>query len=259
MPAENAESIVLNSVPFSNTSQITTLYTREFGKFSALAKGSRREKNPFDNGLDVMARLKTTHYPRNQGLQLLTQASLERWFRVDRNNIPALFAGYYVVELVDSFTAELDPSAELFDLTDSTLAALTAGEEVWRTLLRFNWRQFEIIGIAPRWDGCVVCGKKRVRQPGWLFGLIDGGVICPQCAANQSRESQTGEGFLHALPVSPAVLDIARQFADSRHKLWQRLKAADVHRRELRKFTDLYIAHNLGWAPKMQRYSRMFI
>lgn len=249
MAAQNAETIVLNSVPFSNTSQIATLYTREFGKFSALAKGSRREKNPFDNGLDYMARLKTTHYVRSQGLQLLTQASLQRWFRVDRNNPGALFAGYYIVELIDSFTAEFDPSEELFDLTDETLADLTAGKEVWRTLTRFNWQMLRIIGIAPQWDACVCCGKKRTRQAGWAFGLIDGGVVCPNCKPGRTR----------LVLVSNAVLDVGRQFADPKHNLWRRLKAADNHRKELRRLTDLYIAHNLGWAPKMQRYSQMFV
>ncbi len=249
MPVKNAESIVLNSIPFSNTSQIATLYTREFGKFSALAKGSRREKNPFDNGLDYMARLRTTHYVRNQGLQLLTQASLLRWFRVDRTNPGALFAGYYIVELIDSFTAEFDPSAELFDLTDQALADLGSGKETWRTLTRFNWQMLRIIGIAPQWDACVCCGKKRLRrESGWAFGCIDGGVVCPNCKQNR----------IQLVQASHAVLDIGRHFADPKHNLWRRFTVADNHRKELRRLTDLYIAHNLGWTPKMQRYSQMF-
>ncbi len=284
MSAEKSESLVLNSVPFSNTSLIVTLYTREFGKFSALAKGARREKNPFDNGLDIMARLTTIHYPRKEGLQLLTQAGLQRWFRVDRNNLSALYAGYYVVELLDDFTAEFDPCPELFDLTDQTLALLCARVPVWRTLTRFQWQLLRINGVQPRFDGCVLCGKPRGAGTAQTVDILEGGLICPDCLAQKNQESAIGSSVGSAfgpaigsarqttrrkyLPgtrvnsvvtVSNPVLELTRLFIDPKSSLWTKVKPTDGNLRELRAFTDLFVAHVLGWKPKMQQFSRLFI
>ena len=47
MSTEKTTAIVLRTVEFSETSLVVTLFTREFGKIGALAKGARRPKNPF--------------------------------------------------------------------------------------------------------------------------------------------------------------------------------------------------------------------
>ena len=44
MSSEKSRAIVLRLVEFSETSLVVTLYTRDFGKIGALAKGARRPK-----------------------------------------------------------------------------------------------------------------------------------------------------------------------------------------------------------------------
>ena len=46
MSAEKTLAIVLRVVEFSETSCVVTLYTRDFGKIGALAKGARRRGVP---------------------------------------------------------------------------------------------------------------------------------------------------------------------------------------------------------------------
>ena len=48
MAAEKALALVVRGTDWSETSRITTLFTREFGKVRALAKGGRRLKSNFD-------------------------------------------------------------------------------------------------------------------------------------------------------------------------------------------------------------------
>ncbi len=45
MAAEKATALVLRTTDWSETSRIATLWTREFGKIRALAKGGRRLKS----------------------------------------------------------------------------------------------------------------------------------------------------------------------------------------------------------------------
>ena len=51
---ERATALVIRGTDFSETSKIATLWTREFGKLRAIAKGGRRLRSNFDN-----ARLRT--------------------------------------------------------------------------------------------------------------------------------------------------------------------------------------------------------
>ena len=55
MSSEKASAIVIRAVEFSETSLVVTLFTREFGKLGALAKGARRLKGPFESALDLLA------------------------------------------------------------------------------------------------------------------------------------------------------------------------------------------------------------
>ncbi|MCH8921777.1 MAG: recombination protein O N-terminal domain-containing protein, partial [Planctomycetes bacterium] len=46
MSSEKTTAWVLQVVPFSETSSILTLFTRDFGKLGAMAKGARRLETP---------------------------------------------------------------------------------------------------------------------------------------------------------------------------------------------------------------------
>ena len=54
MAAEKALALVVRGTDWSETSRITTLFTREFGKVRGLAKGGRRLKSNFDVAFDLL-------------------------------------------------------------------------------------------------------------------------------------------------------------------------------------------------------------
>ena len=54
MPAVRSQALVLRSFEVFETSIVATLFTRRLGKISALAKGGRRLKSPFQGGLDLL-------------------------------------------------------------------------------------------------------------------------------------------------------------------------------------------------------------
>ncbi len=82
MAAEKTLAIVLRVIEFSETSCVVTLYTREFGKITGLAKGARRKKSPFESALDVLALVRLVFLRKTPpALDLLTEAKLERRFR----------------------------------------------------------------------------------------------------------------------------------------------------------------------------------
>ena len=58
------------------------------------------------------------------GLDLLTEARMEEQFPVLRQNLHALYAGYYVAELLADGTQDYDPHPSLFDAALESLRKL---------------------------------------------------------------------------------------------------------------------------------------
>ena len=95
MSSEKDLAIVLRVVPFSETSCVTTLFTRDLGKVSCLAKGARRRKSPFEGALDLLSVCRVVFLHKNSdALDLLTEAKLERRFRAASRSLSCLYAGY---------------------------------------------------------------------------------------------------------------------------------------------------------------------
>src|SRR5262249_51723163 len=125
MAAEQALALVVRGTDWSETSRIATLFTREFGKVRALAKGGRRLKSSFDCAFDLLSVCRVVFLRKaSGGLDLLTEARLEEQFPVLRENLSALYAGYYVAELLADGTQDYDPHAALFDAALETLRSL---------------------------------------------------------------------------------------------------------------------------------------
>jgi len=241
---QKTEAIVLKTIDFSETSLVLTLFSRDFGKIRALAKGGRRIKGPFESALDLMSHLLITYIPkRGDTLDLLTESKLIRRFRPNRQNFSGLYAGYYVIELLNEMTIEQQPAPELFDLATETLCHLENGQPVMPTLMRFEWLTLEWTGHFPSLDVCVGCGcEMEMSQKRIAFGHIDGGVLCPAC-----RPGATQVSF-----VSPETLQAAVRLAMSDENEIPPLDQST--RGEMRALLNQYISHLIGKRPAMYKY-----
>src|SRR5438270_2923486 len=140
MPAEKATAIVLRTTDWSESSRIATLWTREFGKVRVLAKGGRRLRSNFENALDLLTHCSIVILRKSSGsLDLLTEAQVVRRFPRLRADLPALYAAYYIAELLADWTEDYDPHPVLFDEALATLDALgTPGVPTGVRLARFE-------------------------------------------------------------------------------------------------------------------------
>ena len=94
MSSEKSWAVVIRVVDFSESSCIVTLFTEGFGKISALAKGARRPKGPFEAAIDLLAVCRVVFlHKSSEALDLLTEAKLERRFRAASKSLSRLYAG----------------------------------------------------------------------------------------------------------------------------------------------------------------------
>src|SRR5262249_37316698 len=138
---------------------VVTLFTRELGKVGALAKGARRLKSPLQGGLDLLgiSDIVVLH-KASDALDLVTESVLVERFESLRRDLAALYAGYYIAELLSELTDLHDPHPNLFDAATITLRHL--GDPVLRSrrLLRFELACLRELGHMPALDACAHCG-----------------------------------------------------------------------------------------------------
>src|SRR5947209_9313203 len=148
MPAEKALALVLRTTDWSETSRIATLWTREFGKVRVLAKGGRRLKSNFESALDLLTLCSIVFLRKSSGgLDLLTEAQVAERFPRLRTDLPALYAAYYVAELLADWTEDYDPHPSLFDEARETLRTLGTRETAaGPRLARFEMVLFRELG-----------------------------------------------------------------------------------------------------------------
>ncbi len=245
MSTEKANAIVIRTVDFMESSLVVTLFTREFGKIGALAKGAKRLKGPFESALDLLALCRIVFlHKTSDALDLLIEAKLLRRFRPQNRDLLNLYAGYYVAELLGELTDENDPHPELFDLADETLAALAAGVPAARRVIRFELGTLRLLGHMPALENCAECGAAVAASGKIAFGQIEGGVLCDRCR----------EGKKQVAMVSAGTLRTMAQLADPGAKTWQRMEINSRIMGELRGTLNHYLMNLLGHKPRMHEY-----
>lgn len=207
MAAEKTTGIVLRVIPFSETSCIVTMFTRDFGKVTTMAKGARRPKSPFEAALDVLALCRIVFLNKNSdAMGLLTEAKLERRFRSATRSLDRLYAGYYIVELLNSMTDDGDPHPELFELSTQVIRQIDSSEisdeEVGLALLNYELKMLSILGHLPMLTKCVSCGREKTTIARVSFGLNAGGILCGACRGGESNiVSLSPEGLQFLLKI----------------------------------------------------------
>ncbi len=194
MAAAQSDAIVLRVYPWSETSCIASIFTRDFGKLSVLAKGARRPKSPFEAALDLLSFCRVVFLPKSgDSLDLLTEAKLQKRFRAGSRDILRLYCGYYVAELLDRLTDKGDAQPELFELAESTLLALhDAAFQPAAIVLRFELQALRLVGHLPSWQTCVQCGNHVPLAEVAVVGMLAGGVLCDGCSSMARYRVQLG-------------------------------------------------------------------
>ena len=239
MAAENAQAIVIRTVAFGETSSVVTIFTREFGKLRALAKGAWRPKSGFDAALDLLSICQVLVLRKSSGgLDLLTEARLDHRFRVGRS-MAAFHGGMEIAELLDALTADADPQPELFDVAEKTLLALSGYEgpdrSVRALLVHAQLAMLRLVGHAPALGACAECRTRLEPQQRFAFGMLDGGGLCQRCR----------QGKRSVVSVSADAMDALRLLAGSTDA-WRSIDLPDRVAGELRAIMNTYFANLLG-------------
>ena len=245
MSTEKSEGLILRVTDFSETSRILVLFTREFGKISALAKGGRRLKGPFESALDLLSTCQVVFLRKHtSGLDLLTEAKLVTRFHPQERELVCLYAGYYVAELLLGLTEDYDPHPILYASAQEVLELFRNLETTMLGVLRFELVLLREIGQLPDFETCAACGASLTEGRVFGYWVSEGGLICPECQREDYTQVSIHAGTAAAL----------RLLAGESEQAWKRLNLTLQQIKEVKRITTSAISHILGHRPKMLKY-----
>ncbi|MBI2809128.1 MAG: DNA repair protein RecO [Planctomycetes bacterium] len=252
MPQERATALIIRASDFSETSRVVTLWTRELGKARALAKGGRRLKSNFDVALDLLTVCGIVLLRKSSGnLDLLTEARVEERFPALTQDLSALYAAYYIAEMLSDWTQDHDPHPSLFDEVVATLRNLgQPGILTGPCLAHFELVLLRELGYGPALDFCADCGETfssplPLGDGGSLrlaFSAAGGGVLCETCQAKQRDRRALNEDTWRALVTMQNAGEGWRDVHDPRL------------RGEVRQLLNDYVTYQLGRRPRLLPY-----
>lgn len=245
MSTEKSAAIVIRLVDFSESSRVVTLFTRGFGKVAALAKGAKRLKGPFEAALDLLATCEVVFIRKSSsGLDILTEAHLQKRFRPRPGNLGSLYGGYYIAELLDTLSEEYDPHPLLFDEAALALERLSGETPLDISILRFELVILREIGQLPALESCIVCGERVGSASRYGFQPSQGGLICQSCFGEEAPR------YL----VTPGTAAGLRNLASTSPVVPGNLVVSPSQMREMRSVVNAAIAGILGRRPRTLRF-----
>src|SRR3989454_7605015 len=197
MALVTTSAVVLRTYPYSETSKIVRLATRDLGVQSAIAKGVLRPRSRFAAGLELLSEGMAQLYHREtRELQTLAAFDLLVLRRELAQDV-GCFAGATAQAELMLKMAPAAPLPAAYDTLTTGLDALrfAAPDAVDAVALRGLWLLLAALGFAPALGSCVRDGTPVPTLPdgGHLaFSTAEGGVLCARCAPPPPPTSNEG-------------------------------------------------------------------
>ncbi|HET7099484.1 MAG TPA: DNA repair protein RecO [Patescibacteria group bacterium] len=144
----SSDGIVLSRRNFGEADRILTLYTKYYGRVSAIAKGARRPKSRKRGHIEVFNLVKFQAVT-GHGIDLMTEAEVVDDFKEIRQSLKKISLAYYFMEVINKITHEGESNTNLFNLILNSLTSLKTAKKLKVLRLDFISKLLILMGYWP--------------------------------------------------------------------------------------------------------------
>ena len=176
------EAVVLHKIKYGETSIIVTVFTKDYGKLSAIVKGGRNPKSKLGLVVDSFNHLQIVFYQKeSRDLQVISSADIISHFPSLKADLDYLGYSQAVLELVKNLTADHEVSTVLFNGIVRILSLFETKTESASVLFaRFFMFFLGEIGYPIQVSHCSKCGKKELANNELSYNY-ELGIFCNDC------------------------------------------------------------------------------
>lgn len=228
-----SEAIILRRTDFGEADRMLVLYSREFGKIRALAKGSRKPQTRKSGHVELFMR---TNFliAKGKNIDIITQAELVEPYASLRQDLVRTTYASYAAELVDKMTVDEDPDLRKYKLLADALSWFAESENLLLAARYFELRLLSLAGFQPQLFRCVSCGEP-IEERDQFFSSELGGILCSGCK----------DGDRNAVPVSAVAVKVLRYLQTRDWTTVSMLQLKRPLHAELERVMHIYLRHTL--------------
>lgn len=143
-----SEGIVLGRRNYGEADRILSVYSKDQGRISLMAKGIRRPKSKKRGHVEIFSYIKFQAL-NGRGLDLMTEADIVLDFKKIRLSLKKVSLAYYFMEVVGKITHEGEANLELFNLLLNSLKQLEETSNLKDLRMGFVLKLLTLMGYWP--------------------------------------------------------------------------------------------------------------
>ncbi len=238
---KNTPAIILNRQDYREQDILVTVYTRDFGKRTLIARGAKKSGSKLAGHIEPLA-LSDILVVKGKTRDYIGSALTRRAHQGIRADLNKLYYAGQAVGLFNHLVKDGQPEEEIFSLLSDWLGALDdfigfadfSREEGELFYNFFALKLLAALGYAPAWQFCLSCGRKI--EPGRnFFAARGGGLICDACF---DQKKTAGQDLSDLLVISDNCVKLIRYLSDNQDL---KIKADKKIIREAKKIIDFFV------------------
>lgn len=191
------KGIVLRAKDYGESHQIVQVFSDQKGKFSFMARGSKKPKSRFSAVTEPFTEAQFICF-MGSGLANLSQADILHSHRGLSADLIKSFYGTYWFEMIDRLLTENEPNHSFYRFLSQMLIQLESGKSPEILTRIFELRIMEVAGYQPVFDHCVNCQSHR---PSFRFSYRHGGFLCSDCWDLDKQAMPLSDPVIKILPL----------------------------------------------------------
>ena len=183
-----ADALVLRTADYGESDKMLTLFTLQYGKISAAAKGVRKAgaklrfaAQPFCFAEYVLAQ-------KGERYTMISASGTDGFYEL-RQDIGKFYAASALCEAAAALTPE-EPSPQMFLLCAEGLRDMCSGEEGF-ALVKFLVGALALSGYGFHAGGCAECGADLSAADSLRFDMESGSFTCRGCGSGPGVSGST--------------------------------------------------------------------
>jgi len=232
----SSEGLVIKRKNVGEADKIVTIFSKNQGKISVLAKGVRKVSSRRAGNLELLHQIKF-FASGNGKLPVITEAATLTSFKKVKTDLRKLGLAYLLLELIDQFLPEGQENTTLYNQLILFLEGINQSESFEKDKVLVASFQIKLLretGYLPELYRCIKCGSKLKESNNYLAPHL-GGLIDGSC----------GSESLVSKRIKADSIKVIRFINTETLERISQLKLAEIDIAEICKLLNLYTTYHL--------------
>lgn len=180
------EGIIVSETPYSESSKILNILTKDHGIIGVIAKGAKRIKSPLRVATEKFTLGIFNVYYHEDKLSTLTSADIINPLLNIKQDIVKIGYLTYICELAYQ-TAKQNSDNTIYSILKSTILKIEEGLDPRIMTNILELKMLDYLGVGIDLDKCIKCGDSKNIL---TISGDEGGYICSSCRTNEPIYSE---------------------------------------------------------------------